>query len=117
MPLAVSLASALAERWRFLHAVGKWFASLRDFLANSDWTLAVANTCTVCLRRVRNRIHSHILVDALAGRQYTNSDMHQMINRCGTFRFLPPQRRSWTPITTTYCHLIEYDEVAMSMAP
>jgi hypothetical protein len=55
---------------RFLpHAVGKWFSPLRDFLAGSEFTLDIANTYTVCLRRVRDRI----LIDDVLARWYTNS--------------------------------------------
>jgi hypothetical protein len=37
----------LGESERFLpYAVGKWFSSLRDFLADSKFTLGIINTCT-----------------------------------------------------------------------
>jgi hypothetical protein len=68
----------LGEPWQFLpHATGKRFSSLRDFLADSGCTLAIANTYTVYLRRVHDRI---LLDDALAG-WYTDIDI-QAINRC-----------------------------------
>jgi hypothetical protein len=47
----------LAEPWSFLiHAVGQCFSSLRDFLADSECTIEIANTYTVCTRRVHDRI-------------------------------------------------------------
>ena len=68
----------LGEPDRFLpHAVGKWFLSLRDFLADSELTLEVANTYKVTKRRDHDRI---LMDDALAG-WYTDSDI-QAINRC-----------------------------------
>jgi hypothetical protein len=60
----------LGEPVRFLpHAVGKWFSSLRDFLADSQFTLEIVNTYTVCPRRVYDRI---LMDNTLAG-WYTNS--------------------------------------------
>jgi hypothetical protein len=57
------------DPWLFLpHAVGKWFSSLRDILADSECRLATANAYTVCL----------LMDDALAGWS-TDSDI-QAIN-------------------------------------
>jgi hypothetical protein len=65
---------------RFLpHAVGKWLLFLRDFLADLEFTLEIANTHIVCLRRVHDRI---LMDDVLAG-FYIESEI-QGINR---FRF------------------------------
>jgi hypothetical protein len=50
---------------RFLpHAVGKWFSSPRDFLADSEFTLEIVNTRSVYLRWVHDRI---LMDDILAG--------------------------------------------------
>jgi hypothetical protein len=63
---------------RFIpHAIGKWLLSLRDFLADSEFTLEIVNTYTVSLRRVHDRI---LMDDVLAG-FYTDSET-QGINRC-----------------------------------
>jgi hypothetical protein len=57
---------------RFLpHAVGNWLSSLRDFLANTEFTLETVSTNTVYLRRVHDRI---VMDDVLAG-SYTNSEI------------------------------------------
>jgi hypothetical protein len=50
---------------RFLpHAVDKRFLSISDFLADSEFTLEIVNTYTVCLRRVHDRI---LVGNVLAG--------------------------------------------------
>jgi hypothetical protein len=42
---------------RFLpHAIYRWLLSLRDFLADSEFTLEIVKTYTVCLRRIHDRI-------------------------------------------------------------
>ena len=47
----------LSERWRSLPQTdGQWFSSLCDFLADSECTVEIANTYTVCTRRVHVRI-------------------------------------------------------------
>jgi hypothetical protein len=55
----------------------------------------------------------------MAGRRYTKSDLHQAINRCqtsGSYSLsVDPGLQSQPPVTTTYYHLIEHDEVAMAM--
>ena len=71
----------LREPDRFLpHMVGKWFLSLRDFLADSELTLEIADTYTVSKRRDHDRI---LMDDALVG-WYTNSEI-EAINRCRLF--------------------------------
>jgi hypothetical protein len=63
---------------RFIpYAIGKWLLSLRDFLADSEFTLEIVNICTVSLRRVHDRI---LMDDVLTG-FYTDSEI-QGINRC-----------------------------------
>jgi hypothetical protein len=51
--------------------------SIRDFLADSEFTLEIVNTYTVCPRRV----HDHILMDDVLAGFYTDSEI-QGINRC-----------------------------------
>jgi hypothetical protein len=68
----------LGEQKRFLpQAVCKWISSLRNFLADSELTIEIINTGTVCLRRDHDRI---LTDDVLAG-FYTDSET-QGINRC-----------------------------------
>jgi hypothetical protein len=65
----------LGEPERFLpHTVGKWFSSLRDFLAV---TVETVSTYTVCIRRA----HDRILMDDVLAAWYTDSEI-QGINRC-----------------------------------
>jgi hypothetical protein len=71
----------LAEPWRLLpHAVGHWLPSLREFLASSECTIEIANTYTVCPRRVHDRI---LMEDAMLG-DFTNGEI-RAINRCRLF--------------------------------
>jgi hypothetical protein len=46
------------------HAVGKWYSSLRGFLADSEFTPEIVNTYTVCVRWVHDRF---LMDDVLAG--------------------------------------------------
>jgi hypothetical protein len=59
------------------HAIGKWLLALRDFLADSEFTLEIVNTYTVSLRR----IHDHILMEDVLTGFYTDSEADG-INRC-----------------------------------
>jgi hypothetical protein len=68
----------LREPGHFLpHAVGRWFSSLRDFLADSELTLTIANVYTVCPRREGDLV----LMDEARTGNYTSGDV-QAINRC-----------------------------------
>ncbi len=68
----------LREPGHFLpHAVGRCFASLRDFLADSELTLTIANVYTVCPRREGDLV----LMDEARTGNYTSGDV-QAINRC-----------------------------------
>jgi hypothetical protein len=85
----------------YLPDPGEWLFSLHDFLADSECSLAIANSCTVYLLRVHNRI----FVDGvLVGWYGCLSDI-------GTSDAYIPRlqaRRPKVPYT-------EQDEVAMSM--
>jgi hypothetical protein len=71
----------LTEPWRSLpHAVGQWIPSLCEFLASSECTIDIANTYTVCTRRIHDRI---LVEDAMTG-DFTDSEM-RAINRCRLF--------------------------------
>jgi hypothetical protein len=79
------------------HAVGQCIPSLCEFLASSESTIEIANTYTVCTRRVHDRI---LMEDAMT-EDFTDSEMRAM-NRCRLFlqvecrllpRFRSPARR------------------------
>jgi hypothetical protein len=71
----------LTEPWRSLpHSVGQWLPSLCEFLADSECTIEIANTYTVRIRRVHDRI---LMEDAMTG-NFTDSEMRD-INRCRVF--------------------------------
>jgi hypothetical protein len=71
----------LTGPWRSLpHVVGQWIPSLCEFLASSECTINIANTYTVCTRRIRDRI---LMEDAMTG-DFTDSEM-RAINRCRLF--------------------------------
>jgi hypothetical protein len=71
----------LTEPWRSLtHAVGQWIPSLCEILASSECTIDIANTYTVCTRR----IHDRILVEGAMTGDFTDSEM-RAINCCRLF--------------------------------
>ena len=100
------------------HAVGTWFLSLRDFLADSEFTLEVANTYAVSKRRDHDRI---LMDDALTG---WNTDSNiQAINGCRLYLqveclsdICTADGRSGTTTQTTHSHLDEHDAVAATGA-
>jgi hypothetical protein len=71
----------LTEPWRSLpHSVGQWLPSLCEFLADSECRIEIANTYTVRIRRVHDRI---LMEDAMTG-NFTDSEMRD-INRRRVF--------------------------------
>jgi hypothetical protein len=71
----------LTEPWRTPpHAVGQWLPSLCAFLADSECSIEISNTYTVCIRRVHDRI---LMEDAMSG-NFTDSEIRD-INRCRVF--------------------------------
>jgi hypothetical protein len=67
-----------AETERFLpHAVGQRLLSLRDILADSEFTLEIVNTYTVQLRQVHDRI---LMDDVMTG--FSSDSEIQGIKRC-----------------------------------
>jgi hypothetical protein len=63
--------------WFLPHPVGQWLLSLRDFLADSEFTLEIVNTYTVHLRRIHDRI---LMDDVMAG--FSSDSEIQGIDRC-----------------------------------
>jgi hypothetical protein len=69
------------DRWRTLpHSVGLWLPSLCEFLADSECTIEITNTYTVCIRQAHDRI---LMEDAMTV-NFTDSEMRD-INRCRVF--------------------------------